>query len=122
MRHKRGNAKLNKPWDQRVALLRGQVSSLLLHGHITTTKVRAREVKRIAERMITRARAGAVHDMREAMKVLYTKEVLYSLEKNVLPAVKDRTDGGYLKEYKVGFRRGDGSLLVRLVVPGFPEQ
>ena len=122
MRHKRGNAKLNKPWDQRVALLRGQVSSLLIHGHVTTTAARSQEVKRIAERLITRLRSGEVHDSREAMKILYTKEVLYSLKNKVLPAVKDREKGGYLAEYKVGFRRGDGALLVRLEVPDFPVE
>jgi len=122
MRHQRGNAKLNKPWDQRVALLRGQVSTLLLHGHLTTTGARAQEVKRIAERLITRARSGKTHDSREIMKVLYTKDVLYSLKNKVLPAVKNRTNGGYLNEFKVGYRRGDGAVLVRLEVPDFPEE
>lgn len=122
MRHQKGNKKINRPFDQRVALLRGMVQSLFLHGHITTTKLRAKQVKKMAEKLITRARAGSLHDTREILKVLYTKESYYSLKHKVVPAVASFNEGGYLKEYKVGYRRGDGSLLVKLEVPGFPAE
>ncbi|MCD6118820.1 50S ribosomal protein L17 [bacterium] len=122
MRHKKGNKKLNKPYDQRMALLRGQVCSLFLSGHITTTNARASQVKRLAEKLITRARAGTLHDTREIMKVLYTKEAYLSLKHNVVPAVNHCENGGYLKEYKIGQRRGDGSAMVRLEVPGFSAE
>lgn len=122
MRHKRGNKKLNKPYDQRLALLRGQVATLFLHGHITTTKARAKQVKRMAEKLISKARTGKLHNIRDVMKVLYRKNVYYSLKSKVLPAVEDKENGGYLSEFKVGHRRGDGALLVKLEVPGFPEE
>lgn len=76
----------------------------------------------MAERLITRARSGTLHDTREILKVLYTKESYYSLKNKVVPAVSGMAEGGYLKEYKVGYRRGDGSLLVKLEVPGFPAE
>ncbi len=122
MRHLRGNKKLNKPFDQRIALLRGQVCTLLLHGHVTTTKARAEQVKRMAEKLICRARTGTLHDTREILKVVYTYEVYLSLKNKIVPLVKDFNKGGYLKEYKIGYRRGDGSLLVKLVVPGFEQE
>lgn len=122
MRHLKGNKKLNKPFDQRLALLRGQVCTLFLNGHVTTTKARAEQVKRLAEKLICRACSGSLHDTREILKVLYTQDVYFSLKSKIVPLVKDFEKGGYLKEYKVGYRRGDGSLLVRLVVPGFVQE
>lgn len=119
MRHQRGNKKLNKPFDQRLALLRGLVCTLFLHGHVTTTKARANQVKRLAEKLITHALSGTLHNTREVMKVLYTRDVYYSLKHKVAPLCKGKDKGGYLNEYKVGFRRGDGALLVKLVVPDF---
>jgi len=122
MRHQRGNKKLNRPFDQRLALLRGQVSLLFLHGHVTTTKARAEQVKRLAEKLIAHAMSGTLHGTREVMKVLYTRDVYYALKHKVAPACHAKDKGGYLKEYKVGYRRGDGALLVKLAVPDFPVE
>ena len=76
----------------------------------------------MAEKLITRARSGTLTDTREIMKVLYTKDSYYSLKHKVVPAVASHNEGGYLTEYKVGYRRGDGSMLVKLEIPGFPEE
>jgi len=64
MRHKVGNRKLNKPTDQRMALLKNQVQALFLHERVETTEARAKEVRRLAEKLITRAKQDTVANRR----------------------------------------------------------
>ena len=64
MRHKVGHRKLNKPTDQRMALLKNQVQQLFLHERVVTTEARAREVRSLAEKLITKAKIDTVHNRR----------------------------------------------------------
>src|SRR5690606_10673054 len=64
MRHKVGNRKLNKPTDQRMALLKNQVQALFMHERVETTEARAKEVRRLAEKLITRAKQDSVANRR----------------------------------------------------------
>jgi large subunit ribosomal protein L17 len=64
MRHKVGNRKLNKPTDQRMALLKNQVQALFLHERVETTETRAKEVRRLAEKLITKAKQDTVANRR----------------------------------------------------------
>jgi large subunit ribosomal protein L17 len=70
MRHKHGHRKLNKPTDQRMALLKNQVSALFMHEHIVTTEARAREVRSLAEKLITRAKVDTVANRRQVERYI----------------------------------------------------
>lgn len=81
MRHKIAGRRLGRPTDQRMALLRNLVTSLLWHGSVTTTKTRAQEAERIAERLITLAKEDTLHRRRQARQVLMPRTGLMASEK-----------------------------------------
>jgi large subunit ribosomal protein L17 len=81
MRHRVQGRKLGLPSDQRVALLRGLVKQLFAHNSIVTTETRAKEVRRIAERMITRAREDNLSNRRLSRKVLATETPVRAVKK-----------------------------------------
>jgi large subunit ribosomal protein L17 len=120
MRHLKNQSKLGRPTDARVALVRGQVSSLMLHGHIDTTLARAKAVQRQAEKLITHAKRGDISSVRECAKVLYGKPPLRSLLRKVAPNLAD-IGSGYTQLIKLKVRRGDGALVVRLSIRNYPE-
>jgi large subunit ribosomal protein L17 len=110
--------KLGLPSDQRMALLKNQVRQLLYHGHIVTTETRAKEVRRIAERLITRARQDSLHARRLTRRVVATNVVggedyVKRLFDEIAPRFRDRP-GGYTRIIHLGFRRGDAAPLVKL--------
>lgn len=81
MRHRVQGRKLGLPSDQRKALLRGLVKQLFAHNSIVTTETRAKEVRRIAEKMITRARVDNLHNRRLSRKVLNTQTPVRAVRK-----------------------------------------
>jgi len=118
MRHRVQGRKLGLPSDQRMALLKNQVRQLLYHGHIVTTETRAKEVRRIAERLITRARQDSLHARRLTRRVVATNVVggedyVKRLFDEIAPRFRDRP-GGYTRIIHLGFRRGDAAPLVKL--------
>ena len=100
--------KLGRPTDHRIAMLRNLVTSLLEHGRIETTVTRAKETKRMTDRMITLAKKGDLHARRQALAYLYSEDVVKKLFDEIAPKYADR-NGGYSRIIKVGPRRGDGS-------------
>ena len=100
--------KLGRPTDHRIAMLRNLVTSLLEHGRIETTVTRAKETKRMTDRMITLAKKGDLHARRQALAYLYNEDVVKKLFDEIVPKYADR-NGGYSRIIKVGPRRGDGS-------------
>jgi len=110
MRHRKGNKKLGKPTDQRIALLRSIVRSLFLENRIKTTDVRAKAAKRLAEKLITLAKCGDVHSRRQAIKLLPDKDVVRGIFSDLGAKYADRK-GGYTRVVKLGFRRGDGAAV-----------
>ena len=108
MRHQRGNKKLGKPTDQRLALLRGLVRSLFIHKRIKTTDERAKQAQRMAERLITLAKKGDVHQRRQVLKDIIDKDVVKELFTTIAPQFENRS-GGYTRITKVGYRRGDAA-------------
>lgn len=113
MRHQMNQSKLGRPSDARVALVHNQVAALFEHGYLNTTLPRARAVRSLAERLITRAKRGDLSSIRECAKYLPTKTQLRALLRHVVPAVTD-IDSGYTQIAKLGQRRGDGAIVVRL--------
>lgn len=102
------NKKLGRPTDQRMAMLRNLTTSLLRSGRIETTYPKAKETKRMAEKMITLAKKGDLHARRQALSVIYDKEVVANLFEEIAKKYEER-DGGYTRIYKMGPRRGDGA-------------
>jgi len=119
MRHRVAGRKFGLPSDQRRALLKGLVRSLIVYKKIETTETRAKDVRVIAEKMVTRAKnaePGDVHARRICRRYLGGvdgESVVKELFDNVAPRFKDRP-GGYTRIAKVGVRRGDGAPLVIL--------
>lgn len=108
-----GYRKLGRPTDQRRAMLRNLVTSFLKHGKIETTETRAKETRKLAEKMITLAKRGDLHARRQVLSFVTEEEVVRNLFDNVAPKYAER-NGGYTRMYKVGPRRGDGAEVVIL--------
>ncbi|SFC82191.1 50S ribosomal protein L17 [Clostridium uliginosum] len=108
-----GYRKLGLPTDQRRAMLRNLVTSLLKHGKIETTVTRAKETRSIAEKMITLGKRGDLHARRQVLAFVQEELVVKNLFDNVAPKYAER-NGGYTRIYKKGPRRGDGAEIVIL--------
>jgi large subunit ribosomal protein L17 len=102
-------------------MYRNMVTSLLEHERIQTTDAKAKEVRRIAERMITLGKRGGLHARRRALRVIRRREVAAKVFDELAERYRDRA-GGYTRVLKLGSRRGDAAplSLVELVEPGAP--
>ena len=89
-------------------MLRNMVTSLLDHEQIRTTDAKAKEVRRVAERMITLGKRGDLHARRQALSVLRDTKITAKLFDELATRYKDRP-GGYTRILKLGARRGDGA-------------
>ncbi len=96
---------------QRKALLRNAVTSLLESEKITTTETRAKEIQRIADKMITLSKAGDLHARRQARSYLTKDPVVKKLFTELADRYRER-QGGYTRIIKVGYRQGDGAPMV----------
>lgn len=110
MRHRVAGRNLGRPTDERIALFRSLVTSLFRYGKISTTEMKAKEIRPIAERMITLARGGELNARRQVLGYLYDEDVARKLFDEIAPRYKDRT-GGYTRILKTGFRRGDAASM-----------
>ena len=110
------NRKLGRPSDQRRAMLREMVTDVLHYGRIETTLARAKEVRSIAEKMITLGKRNTLHTRRQAMSYMTSRDVVTQLFEEVAPKYIER-NGGYTRIIKTGPRRGDASemAIVELV-------
>lgn len=137
MRHRVAGRKLDLPSDQRMALLRGLVRSLVMYEHIETTEPRAKEARAIAEKLITLAKQDTLHARRQARKILppprtpkgmlsahgkaqkdmraerIAQDPVKRLFEVIGPKFADK-QSGFTRIIKIGFRRGDAAPLVRL--------
>jgi large subunit ribosomal protein L17 len=108
MRHRCRVHQLNKPADQRKALLRALTTELIRHGRITTTKARAKAVRSEAEYMITLAKEGSLAARRRALGYIYDKQLVHALFENVKERYGSR-NGGYTRIIRTVPRRGDSA-------------
>ena len=113
MKHRRGFNPLNRMAAHRKALHRSMVTSLFRYERIRTTKAKALEVRRTAEKMITRAKVDSVHNRRIISARLYDEGVLAKLFTDIAPRMKER-NGGYTRILKLGQRLGDAAQVVIL--------
>ncbi len=120
MRHKRRGRKLGVTTKHRRAMLRNMVTDLFRHERIKTTDTRAKELKRVAEKMITLAKQGTLHKRRQAAAYIRDNEVLKKLFDDIADRFKERP-GGYTRIIKLGFRKGDNTpvSIVELVEEGY---
>ena len=103
-----GYRKLGRSSDHRKAMLRNLVTDLLREERITTTKFRAKEAGREAEKMITLAKKGDLAARRQVMAYLYDEDVVSKLFDDIAPRYEDR-NGGYTRILRLGPRRGDAA-------------
>ena len=103
-----GTRKLGRPTDQRIAMLRGLTTALLANGKLVTTEAKAKEVRCIADKMITLGKKNTLHSRRQALSYFTDKEVVYKLFEEIAPKYADR-NGGYTRVLKMGPRRGDAA-------------
>ena len=137
MRHRVAGRKLDLPTDQRMALLRGLVRSLIMYEHIETTEARAKEARAMAEKLITLAKQDTLHARRLARRVLppphaprgmlsahgkaqkemreemQSRDAVKRLFEVVAPKFAEK-QSGYTRMTKIGFRKGDAAPLVKL--------
>lgn len=111
-----GTRKLGRPTAHRNAMLRGMVTYLIENGSIETTLTRAKEVRSIAEKMITLGKKNTLASRRQALAFITKEDVVKKLFDEVAPAYADR-NGGYTQIYKLGPRRGDAAemAIIKLV-------
>ena len=110
MRHGKAGRRLGRKTSHREAMFRNMVTSLLDHGKITTTDAKAKEIRVVAERMITLGKRGDLHSMRLAASVIREKAVVSKLFSTIAPCYKERL-GGYTRIIKLGIRQGDAAPL-----------
>ena len=103
--------KLGRDSSARKALLRGIVTSLFRYERIETTEARAKELRKIAEKMLTLAKRGDLHARRQVMAYMMDEDVVKKLFDEVAPKYKDR-QGGYTRIIKAGVRQGDAAPMV----------
>src|SRR3972149_4269885 len=120
MRHRRVGRKLGVVTKHRKALFRNMVTDFFRNGRIETTDTRAKELRRISEKIITLAKRGTLHARRQAASVIRDKEVLKKLFDEIASKYKERP-GGYTRIVKLGSRRGDNApiSLLELVEEAF---
>ena len=113
MRHRVAGRKFGLPSDQRMALLKGLLRALIERGHIHTTETRAKDLRSVAEKVITIAKTNDLHSRRMARRWLNDESLVKVLFDTVAPKFADRP-GGYTRITKIGFRRGDAAPMVKL--------
>jgi large subunit ribosomal protein L17 len=112
---KKGPRLGSNPKHQRL-MLGGLALSLFEHGRITTTEAKAKALRPFAEKLITKAKEGGVHERRQVLADIEDRDVVHKLFSEIAPAFADR-NGGYTRILKIGPRKGDGApmALVELV-------
>ena len=121
MRHKAHHGRLGVQPAHRRAMVRNMVTSLLKHERIKTTKVRAKEVRRYAEKMITAAKKETLASKREVLGFVREREVVNKLFKTLIFRYAQRK-GGYTRILKLGYRPGDGAEMVFLELVDRPVE
>ena len=123
MRHRVGHRKLQKTTSHRLAMLDNMVTSLLEHEAIQTTLPRAKEARRLAERIITLGKRGGLSNVRLAERQIRSRPILHKVFGELKDRYADRP-GGYTRIIRLGFRTGDAAQMALLELvdrPAAPE-
>lgn len=119
MRHRKAGRRLGRDTSHRRAMSRNMVTALFRHEKIETTDAKAKQIRPVAERLITLAKRGDLHARRQVLAYMKDKEVTHRLFDQLKDRFMDR-EGGYVRVTKSRTRRGDGAPLsyVQLVLGG----
>ena len=123
MRHLKAGRNLGRAPSHRSAMVRNMVTSLFKHEQLETTDARAKELRQVAERMITLAKRGDLHARRQALATIREKAVVHKLFDELKDRFMDR-QGGYVRIVKKENRKGDGALIsiIQLLLQGRGEE
>ncbi len=113
MRHRVAGRKFHRPTGQRLAMFRGLVTELLRHERIRTTEAKAKEIRGLAEKMITLGKSGSLSARRRVLSYVYDKDVAKKVFDELAPRYESRP-GGYTRIIKLGPRLGDNAPIVVL--------
>jgi len=113
MRHRVSGRKLGRSSGHRRAMYRNLVTDLLGYEKITTTEAKAKEVRSLAEKMITLGKKGGLHARRQALSFILDEKTTDKVFADLAPRYAERS-GGYTRIIKLGPRLGDGAAMVRL--------
>ncbi len=120
MRHRKSGRKLGRTSSHRDAMFRNMVTSLFEHERIVTTAQKAKEVRPIAEKMITLAKRGDLHARRQALSYIRSKDVVAKLFGEISEQFAER-NGGYTRIIKTGVRKGDAASMAIIELVGYEE-
>lgn len=121
MRHKRLSRRLSRTTAHRKAMLRNMITSLFEHERIETTVAKAKELRPLAERMITLAKRGDLHARRQAESVIRSHKVCGKLFAEAKDRFQDR-QGGYVRIIPTRVRRGDAAPMALVELVGGPSE
>jgi len=121
MRHRINGKKLSLNRAQRKALFKNLINSLVLNGQIKTTEAKAKAVRRLAEKLITKGKEQTLHARRLIAAFLQNKKAVNKIVDELAPLFKKRP-GGYTRIVRLGERRGDRAPMVRLELVEKPEK
>lgn len=120
MRHRKSGKALGRTGTHKRAMVRNMVTSLFEHERIVTTTPKAKEVRKVAEKMITLAKRGDLHAKRQALSFIQSRDVVAKLFTEIQEQFADR-NGGYTRIIKTGQRRGDAAPMAILELVGYEE-
>ena len=120
MRHRKAHRKLGRTSAHREAMFRNMVTSLFEHERIVTTVQKAKELRPIAEKMITLAKKGDLHARRQALSYIRSKDIVAKLLDEIKDQFSDR-QGGYTRIIKTGVRQGDAASMAIIELVGYEE-
>lgn len=120
MRHRKAGRKLGRTSSHLKATLRNMVTSFFEHERIQTTDAKAKELRKIAEKMITLGKRGDLHARRQALSFVRSKKVVKKLFEEIAPRFQNR-NGGYTRIIKAGRRHGDNAPLSIIELVGEKE-
>lgn len=120
MRHGKSKRKLGRTSAHRDAMFRNMVTSLFEHERIVTTREKAKELRPIAEKMITLAKRGDLHARRQALSYIRSKDIVEKLFTDIQEQFADRK-GGYTRILQTGTRAGDAAHMAIIELVGYEE-
>lgn len=120
MRHKISGRRLGRTTSHRVAMLRNMATSLFEHERIVTTTEKAKELRPVAEKMITLAKRGDLHARRQALSFIRSKAVVDKLFTEIRDKFENRK-GGYTRILRTGTRQGDAASMAIIELVGYEE-
>jgi large subunit ribosomal protein L17 len=120
MRHRKAGRRLGRTTSHRLAMVRNMVTSVIEHERIVTTTIKAKEVRKVVDKMITLAKRGGLHARRQALSFMMDKKVVAKLFDSLKDEYMDRS-GGYTRIIQTGQRIGDAAPMAILELVNYKE-